>query len=71
MIYIENTGKLCCKALKEKFRKKGKKNFSFKNGSPVAWQPGTKFGKLKFQGEDHFGLQVKVLRNVEKNLINA
>ena len=31
--------------------------------SPVVWQQGTKFGKLKFHGEQQSGLQVKVLKS--------
>jgi hypothetical protein len=50
------------KELKQKFKQKGK-SMSVKNGTPIVWQSGTKFGKLKFHGEDHKGLQVTVKKS--------
>ena len=48
------------KELRQKF--KSDKTFQAVN-SPVVWQKGTTYGKLKFHGEDQSGLQVKVLKS--------
>ena len=44
------------KELRQKFNKNSA-------NSPVVWQKGTAYGKLKFHGEDHSALQVKVLKS--------
>ena len=44
------------KELRQKFNKNSV-------NSPVVWQKGTTYGKLKFHGEDQSGLQVKVLKS--------